>query len=58
METNKEIIAIVNPKQATMYMKNGCKCLKCQWENDKVVYYFNRKETYPLYVKWMTRELS
>lgn len=53
-----ELIAIINPKQALMYMKHGCECEKVTCENGKMVFYFDRLKSYPLFTKWCKYELN
>ena len=52
-----ETINIVNPKQASLYMKNGLEC-KCRWSVDKVIYEFDREKSKPLFDLWCKRELK
>lgn len=53
-------IYIENPLQAKLYMKNKAKLLDCFYdhERDKIIYVFNKIDTYPLYKKWLNRELK
>ena len=52
------LIAVINPKQALMHMKHGCKCECVRYENGKMVFYFDRVESYPLFTKWCRYELK
>lgn len=53
-----KLIAILNPKQALMYMKHGCDCVSVKYENGNMVFYFNREETKPFFTKWINYELN
>lgn len=50
-------IKIINPKQAMLYMKHGLKC-ECYYDNDKIIYVFNKEETKMLFDLWCKRELN
>ena len=55
---DKELTTVVNMKQAGRYIKHGCNPVKVTYENDKMVFYFKKKESYPLFVKWVNYELD
>lgn len=58
MIEEKGIVKIVNPKQASMYMKNGLQPIRVYWDINCVVYEFDKELSYPLYVKWCNYELK
>lgn len=55
---DKELTTVVNMKQAGRYIKHGCTPVKVTYENDNMVFYFKKKESYPLFVKWVNYELD
>lgn len=52
------VVKIVNPKQASLYIKNGLECLRCYWGNNCVVYEFDKYKSKPLFYKWINHELK
>ena len=54
----EETVKIVNPKQASLYMKNGLQPIRVYWNIDRIVSEFSRDESYPLYEKWCNYELK
>ena len=53
----REMVKIVNTKQAMLYLKNHC-TLYDLWESKgTLVFLFSRSETTALYEKWLNREL-
>ena len=60
----KDVVRIVNPKQYTLYIKNGIypidiyTSLDNKTGNDIVVMIFLKDESYPLYQKWCDHELD
>lgn len=55
---NNNLITVINPTQAGRYMKHGCLPVKVTWENDKMIFYFDKKASYPLFIKWIKYELD
>lgn len=57
---NKELVYINNYLLAMLYIKHGVKCLETVYNErmDKITFIFNRKETHPLYLKWLAHELK
>lgn len=54
-----EVCRIINPKQASMYLKHGARLYDAYSGYDGVlVMIFNRKETSDLYDKWCNHELK
>lgn len=53
----EEVVKIINPKQAMLYMKHGLKC-NCYYDNDKIIYEFNKEKSRPLFTLWLKRELK
>ena len=58
MIEEKETINIVNPKQASMYMKHGLNPIRVYWDINCVVYEFDKELSYPLFKKWCKYELK
>lgn len=54
---DKNIIKIVNYKQASMYIKYGIKPIDLYY-TDTLVFIFNRNETKEVYDKWCKYELN
>lgn len=54
---NREVVRIVNPKQALMYAKNGLEPIRVFYENGKFIYVFDKEKSNPLYTKWLKHEL-
>lgn len=54
---NREVVKIVNPKQALMYAKNGLQPIKVFYSNGKFVYVFDKEESKPYFSKWLNHEL-
>lgn len=54
----EECVNIVNTKQVYKYLENHAELLDvfCG-EDEKIIFVFNRKDTYELYDKWCKREL-
>lgn len=53
-----ECVHLVNPLQVYKYLQNNAELLDIFCGNDnKLIYVFNRKDTYDLYDKWCKREL-
>ena len=53
---NKEIVKIVNLKQAGLYIKNGVKPIEVIY-TDRLVFVFNQEEAMPLFQKWCNYKL-
>ncbi|MDU1413467.1 MAG: hypothetical protein E6929_11705 [Clostridium sp.] len=53
-----ETIAIVNVRQAGMYIKNGVKPIDVYFGKDRLVFLFNKKDTREVYDKWCKYELN
>lgn len=54
---SNEKIIIINQKQAMLYLKHGLEC-RCFYNNNKIVYEFDKKETKMLFDLWCKRELK
>lgn len=56
----KKVAYIHNYLQALLYMKNGCNPIRCEYNSqlDKIVFVFDKTESYECYVKWRKRELK
>ena len=54
---DKEVVKIINPKQAMLYMKHGLKC-NCYYDNEKIIYEFDKELSRPLFTLWLNRELK
>lgn len=54
----REVVEIVNVKQAHLYIKNGLSPLSVYWGRDKVVYLFDREKSQPLFDLWREFKLS
>jgi hypothetical protein len=54
----EEVVKIVNPKQASMYIKHGVNPIKVYWGFDRVVYEFSKEDTAELFNKWCKYELN
>lgn len=52
-----EVVKIINPLQAKLYMKNGLDC-KCYYDNNKIIYEFNKEKSRPLFTLWLKRMLK
>lgn len=50
-------VKIINPLQAKLYMKHGLEC-KCYYDNDKIIYEFDKELSRPLFTLWLNRELK
>lgn len=49
---------ITNPRQAALYLKHGICLLDILLnKDDKIVYAFDKRESSPLYQKWISHEL-
>lgn len=58
---NTEKVAYIhNYLQAMLYIKNGCNPVRCEYDEtrDKIVFVFDKKDSYQYYVKWRNRELK
>lgn len=55
-----ETVRIINPLQASKYMKHGVKPTDVQFDTktEKIVFLFKKSETNHLYTKWLNRELD
>ena len=53
----EEVVKIINPKQAMLYMKYGLEC-HCYYDNGKIIYEFNKEKSRPLFTLWLKRELK
>ena len=53
----ENIVHILNPKQAGLYVKHGVKPIDLIY-TDTLVFVFKREETKELYKLWMKRELK
>ena len=54
---NREVVKIINPKQAMLYMKHGLKC-NCYYDNEKIIYEFDKELSRPLFILSLNRELK
>lgn len=52
----KEIVKIINPKQAGLYIKHGIKPIDMVY-TDVLVFIFDKEETNKLYQLWLKHEL-
>ena len=53
-----EVVKIINPKQAMLYMKHGLKC-NCYYDNDKIIYEFEKSvKCRYLFKLWCDRKLK
>lgn len=54
-----ETVKIINQLQMARYMKHGAKPIDIFYDadTDKVIFLFDKKETKPLFEKWIKREL-
>lgn len=53
---NKEVVKIVNMKQAGLYIKHGLTPLNIYYDN-KLIMEFDKNESNPLYTLWLKHEL-
>ena len=59
-----DVVRILNPRQATLYIANGAELLDIYASKDfktndpLLVFIFNRQATTPLYDAWCKRELT
>lgn len=53
---NREVVKIVNLKQAGLYIKNGVKPIDVTY-TDRLVFIFDKEEAMPLFQKWCDHEL-
>lgn len=52
----KEIVKILNPKQAGLYIKHGVRPIDLIY-TDVLVFLFDKKDTEKLYQMWLKHEL-
>lgn len=52
-----ECVRILNLVQVEKYLEHKAECLDIWISNGKVVFVFNKEDTYELYDKWCKREL-
>ena len=52
----KEIVKIINPKQAGLYIKHGIKPIDMVY-TDVLVFIFDKEETNKLYQLWLRHKL-
>lgn len=51
---NRDYVDVVYKAQVAFYMKNGIKTIDVYLgRNDTIVFRFDKKESYPLYIQWM-----
>lgn len=57
---HREVVKIVNPKQALIYCKHGLKPIRIYYDDkgEKFVYVFNKAETQPLFTRWVNHEFE
>ena len=53
----KEIVKIVNTKQAGMYIKHGLEPIKLYWNKASLVFEFDKEASKPLFDLWCKHEL-
>lgn len=56
--TQQSACRIVDPKQYSLYMKNGLYPIDMYYSGNIIVMVFDRKASYPLYKKWCDRTLK
>lgn len=56
-DPNKSV-RIVDPNQCKLYMKHGLKPLDIYYSSGVIVMVFDKKQSYPLYKKYMEHELE
>lgn len=54
---NREVVRIVNQKQAELYIKNGLEPIRVYW-NKILVFVFDKEKSKPLFDKWRNYELK
>lgn len=53
----RDVVKIVNVKQAGLYIKHGLKPLNIYYDG-KLVIEFDKEESKPLFSKWLNHELN
>lgn len=52
-----DTVKIVNTKQAGMYIKHGLQPINLYWNDNKLVFEFDKQATKPLFDLWCKHEL-
>ena len=57
---NKELVHIINPVQAGLYIKHGVKPIDMYWDDEskKLIFMFSKKETKELFALWCDHKLN